>query len=99
MEHLVPYTPHQNGVTERKNKSLKEMETCLLQAKNVPPSLWEEDVKCALCIHNRVPHKSVVGATPFKALHEHNPNVSHLSIFGSKSWAIIPIDKRNTFQD
>ena len=25
MQHLVPYTPQQNGVAERKNRSLKEM--------------------------------------------------------------------------
>ena len=47
MEHSVPYTPHHNGVVERKNRSLKEMETCLLHAKNLPPSLWEEAVNCA----------------------------------------------------
>ena len=29
-EHSVPYTPQQNSVAERKNRSLKEMETCLL---------------------------------------------------------------------
>ena len=69
MEHSVPYTPQQNGVAEKKNRSLKEMETWLLHAKNLPPSLWEEYVHCALYLYNRVPHKSVVGATPFKALH------------------------------
>ena len=47
MEHSVPYTPQQNGVAERKNKSLKEMETCLLHAKHLPPSLWAEAVNCA----------------------------------------------------
>ena len=76
MEHSVPYTPQPNGVTERKNSSLKEMETYLLQAKNLPPSLWEEAVNYASYIHNRVPHKSVAGATPFEALHGNNPNVS-----------------------
>ena len=34
MEHSVPYKPQQNGVAERKNRSLKEMATCLLHAKN-----------------------------------------------------------------
>ena len=31
MQHSVPYTPHQDGVAKRKNKSLKEMATCLLE--------------------------------------------------------------------
>ena len=98
MEYSVPYTPQQNGVDKRKNRSLKEMTTYLLQAKNLPPSLWEEAVNYASYIHNRVPHKSVVGATPFEALHGHKPNVSHLRVFGSKAWARIPIDKRKAFQ-
>ena len=45
-----------------------------------------------------MPHKSVVGATPFEALHGYKPNVSHLTIFGSKAWAIIQLDKREAFQ-
>ena len=57
MEHSVPYTPQQNGVAGRKNRSLKEMETCLLQANNIPPSLWDEDVNYASYIQNRVAHK------------------------------------------
>ena len=40
----------------------------------------------------------MVGATPFKALHGHKPNVSHLRVFGSKAWARIPLDKRKAFQ-
>ena len=40
MEHSVPYTPQHNGVAKRKNRSLKEIATCILQAKNIPP-LWE----------------------------------------------------------
>ena len=98
MEQSVPYTPQQNGVLERKNRSLKEMENCILQAKNIPPSLWAEALSCDSYIQNRVPHKSVVGVTPFEALHGNKPNVSHLRVLGSKAWARIPIDKRKAFQ-
>ena len=98
MEHLVPYTPQLNGVAERNNIPLKEMTTCLLHAKHIPPSLWVEAVNYASYLQNRVPHKSVVGATPFEALHGNKPNVSHLRVFGSKSWAKIPLDKSKAFQ-
>ena len=57
MEHSVPYTPQQNGVAKRKNRSLKEKATCLLHAKHIPPSLWVEAVNCALYLQNIVPHK------------------------------------------
>ena len=66
--------------------------------KNLPPSLWAEVVNCALYLQNRVPHKSVVGVTPFEALYGHKPNVSHLRVFGSKAWSKIPLDKRKDFQ-
>ena len=33
MQHLVPYTPQQNGVAENKNRALKEMATFSLEAK------------------------------------------------------------------
>ena len=98
MEHSIPYTPQQNGVAKRKNRSLKEMATCLLHGKHLPPFLWAEAVNCASYLQNRVPHKSVVGVTPFKALHGYKPNVSHLRVFGSKSWARITLDKRKAFQ-
>ena len=99
MEHSVPYTPQQNGVVERKNISLKEMEICLLHGKHLPPSLWAEVVNSASYLQNRVPHKSVVGVTPLEALHGYKPDVFHLRAFGSKAWARIPLDKRKAFQD
>ena len=40
----------------------------------------------------------MAGTTPFEALLGHKPDVSHLIFFGSKAWAIIPMDKRKDFQ-
>ena len=37
----------QNGVAERKNRSLKEMETCMMEAKTLPPKFWAEAIKNA----------------------------------------------------
>jgi hypothetical protein len=33
MQHIVPYTPQQNGVSKTNNHTLKEMENCMIQYK------------------------------------------------------------------
>ena len=85
MYHSIPYTPQQNGVTERKNRSLKEMATCMMEAKTLPPNFWAEAIKYASYIHNRVPNKQLDGMTPFKSWSGHKPDVTHFRIFGSKA--------------
>ena len=47
MQHSIPYTPQQNGIAERKNKSLKEMETCMMEANTLPPKFWDEAINYA----------------------------------------------------
>ena len=39
VQHSIPYTPQQNGVAERKNRSLKEMTTCMLESKKLAINL------------------------------------------------------------
>ena len=39
VQHSIPYTPQQNGVAERKNRSLKEMTTCMLESKKIAENL------------------------------------------------------------
>ena len=65
MQHSIPYTPQQNGVVERKNRSLKEMAACMMEAKTLPPKFWDEAINYASYIDNRVPHKNLDGMTPF----------------------------------
>jgi hypothetical protein len=48
----VPYTPQQNSVGERKNRSLKEMENYMLQLKSLAPELWDEAINYEEYIQN-----------------------------------------------
>ena len=93
-QHSIPYTPQQNGVAERKNRSLKEMTTCMLESKKLAENLWVEAIHVVEYIQNRVPHSSMKGNTPFEAYFGHKPDVSNLRVFGSTAWARIPLDKR-----
>ena len=36
----IPYTPQQNGLTERKNKTLVEMARCMLYSKGLHKKFW-----------------------------------------------------------
>ena len=53
----APYSPQQNGVAERKNKTLKEMVNALLLSFGLPQNLWGEAVIFANYILNRIPQK------------------------------------------
>ena len=97
LQHSVPYTPQKNGLDKKKNWSLKEMTTCLLEARDILPYIWDEVVNCASYSYNRVPHKLVVGVTPFEALMGHKPNISHMMVFYSKYQDKIPSNKRKVF--
>ena len=47
MQHIVPYTPQQNGVAERKNCTLKEMANCMFQSKGLTLNFWAKAINCA----------------------------------------------------
>ena len=53
-EFLAPKTPQQNGVVERKNRTLKEMARVMLKVRSVPTKFWVEVVNTIGYISNRV---------------------------------------------
>ena len=87
MQHSVPYTPQQNGVAERKNRDLKEMATCMIDAKDMSPKPWDESINYDSYIQNMAQHKSMKGKTPYEAWFSHKPNIPRFKIFGSRAWA------------
>ncbi|KAH9294928.1 hypothetical protein KI387_038516, partial [Taxus chinensis] len=52
------YTPQQNGVAERKNRTIMEMARSMMAAKHLPNEYWAEAVATAVYIMNRCPTKS-----------------------------------------
>jgi transposase InsO family protein len=64
MQHIVPYTPQQNGVAERNNRTLKEMANCMIQSKGLSLKYWVEAINYANYIVNRTPTKDLKNITP-----------------------------------
>ena len=64
------------------NDSNKEMDTCMIEAKDLSPKLWDESIKYVLYIQIRDIQKLVSGKTPYEAWFGHKPNISNFRIFG-----------------
>nr|GEW34838.1 retrovirus-related Pol polyprotein from transposon TNT 1-94 [Tanacetum cinerariifolium] len=55
---MAPYTPEQNGVAERKNRTVIEMARSMLKMKGMPDSFWAEAVAVVVHILNISPSKA-----------------------------------------
>lgn len=80
----VPYNPQQNGVAERKNRTLLDLARCLLLENGLPSSFWAEAVETANYLRNRCPSKRSEGKTPYELWHGKAPDVSSPYRFGCK---------------
>ncbi|GMF39074.1 unnamed protein product [Phytophthora fragariaefolia] len=92
-EKTVPYTPQQNGLAERMNRSLLEMARCMLYHEGIDKRWWTEPVNTAAWIINRIPD-SVDNKTPYEIVNKAKPQLKHLKVFRSLGYAHIPDEKR-----
>ncbi|GAU23520.1 hypothetical protein TSUD_39990 [Trifolium subterraneum] len=62
------YTPQQNGVSERKNKTLLNMVRSMLAGRNVPKTFWPEALKWATYVLNRNNHRKKLDSKSTKCI-------------------------------
>jgi hypothetical protein len=98
-EKSAPYTPQQNGVAERENRTVVEMARSMMYASKskLPPSLWAEAIAYATYILKKIPSNKST-SSPFEKWNGTKPNLSHLQIFGSRTFVHVPDVKRTKFQ-
>lgn len=79
----IPYNPEQNGVAERRNRTLIDTARCLMIGSGLPASFWAKAVNTANYIRNRLPSKSLNGQTPYEMWTGRAPDVGNFKVFGS----------------
>ncbi|GJX79976.1 ribonuclease H-like domain-containing protein [Tanacetum coccineum] len=96
-EFSVARTPQQNGVAERKNKTLIEAVRTMLTDLILPKIFWAEAVNTACYVQNRVlvikPHNK----TPYELLLGRKPALSFMRLFGCPVTILNTIDHLGKF--
>ncbi|GJW98090.1 putative ribonuclease H-like domain-containing protein [Tanacetum coccineum] len=82
-EFSVARTPQQNGVAERKNRTLIEAARTMLADSLLPTTFWAEAVNTACYVQNRVLVTKPHNKTPYELLLGRPPSISFMRPFGS----------------
>lgn len=89
-----PYTPEQNGLSERMNRTLIERAKCMLFNAMLQMGYWAEAVGTAAYIVNRSPTRALSFITPEEMWTGTAPDLSHLRVFGCEAMVHIPKEQR-----
>jgi hypothetical protein len=88
-EFSSPYTPQQNGVVERKNRTLLDMARTMLDEYKTPNRFWAEAINTACYSINRLYLHRILKKTSYGLLTGKKPNVCYFRVFGSKCFILI----------
>ena len=78
-QYTMPGSLDQNGVVEKRNRTLMEMVQSMLSSSKLPKSLWIEALKMTAYILNGVITKAVA-KTPFELFKCWKPSLHHMHI-------------------
>ena len=88
------YTPEQNGVCERANRTVIEKARCLLFDAKLSKKFWAEATNTAVYLKNRSVTASLANKTPYEMWYQRKPDLSNLRLFGSPVMVHIPKERR-----
>nr|GEZ27605.1 retrovirus-related Pol polyprotein from transposon TNT 1-94 [Tanacetum cinerariifolium] len=81
-------TPQQNGVVERRNRTLAEAARTMLTFANLPSFLWAEATATACFTQNRsIIHKHF-DKTPYELINKRKPNIKFFRVFGCRCYLL-----------
>ena len=75
-------TPEQNGVVERKNRTLIEAARSMLVDSGLPTSYWAEAIATACHTQNRSVYVKRHKKTAYEMLRNRKPNIGYFHVFG-----------------
>ncbi|KAD6796314.1 hypothetical protein E3N88_07210 [Mikania micrantha] len=96
-QYSIPRTPEQNGVVERKNRTLIEAARSMIADSGLPLTFWAEAVNTACYVQNRVLVNQRLLKTPYEVLHHLAPLISFFRAFGCPCYILNTKDQLQRF--
>ncbi|KAJ9554165.1 hypothetical protein OSB04_018210 [Centaurea solstitialis] len=93
------YTPQQNGIAERKNRTIMNMVRSMLNAKQMPKEFWAEAANWCIHVLNRSPTAALEEKTPQEAWDGDKPKVDYFRVFGCLANVHVPGQTRTKLED
>src|SRR5437667_6118410 len=87
-EFSAPRTPQQNGVVERKNRTLIEAARTMLNDSKLPTYFWPEAIMTACFTQNRSLITKSLNKTPYEIVKGRNPSIKFFHVFGCKCFVL-----------
>ncbi|GJT37862.1 retrovirus-related pol polyprotein from transposon TNT 1-94 [Tanacetum coccineum] len=97
-EFSVARTPQQNGVAERKNRTLIEAARTMLADLLLPTTFWAEAINTACYVQNRVLITKPQNKTPYEILIGRPPNLDFMRPFGCPVTILNTLDHLGKFE-
>ncbi|GJY94975.1 putative ribonuclease H-like domain-containing protein [Tanacetum coccineum] len=96
-EYSVARTPQQNGVAERRNRTLIEAAKTMLADSKLPTTFWAEAVSTACYVQNRVLVVKPHNKTPYELFRGFKPALSFMRPFGCHVTILNTLDSLGKF--
>ncbi|KAI3665286.1 hypothetical protein L6452_43910 [Arctium lappa] len=90
-------TPQQNGVVERRNRTLVEAACTMLSHYKLPLFLWAEAVATACYTQNRSIINKRFNKTPYEVINKRIPNINYFHAFGCTCFVLNDKDDLGKF--
>lgn len=90
-ECTITYTPENNGVAEKMNRTVLEKARCMLLGSSLRKTMWIEAVGTAVYLINRSPTKGISDeVVPAQRWYGEKPDLSKLKVFGCVAFMLKP---------
>ena len=93
------FTPQQNGVAERRNRTIMNMVRSMLSEKQIPKRFYPEVVNCTMHVLNRSPTLTIKDMIHEEAWSGVKPNVDYFRVFGCIGHVHVPDSMRTKLDD